>query len=92
MDEADAEEAKAKKAAEDAKKAGSEAYKKRNFDEAAQLFEKAWELWPKDITFLTNLGGMSFLFDYGVWHGVTTLEDRLLNARVFSSFGLADLL
>ncbi|KAF9042580.1 hypothetical protein BDZ89DRAFT_270490 [Hymenopellis radicata] len=88
MDEADAEEAKAKKEAEDAKKAGSEAYKKRNFDEAAKLFEKAWELWPKDITFLTNLGGMSFLFDYGVWTGVTTLEDRLLNARVlrFTSF------
>ncbi|KAF8900012.1 chaperone [Mucidula mucida] len=60
MDEADAEEAKAKKAAEDAKKAGSEAYKKRNFDEAAQLFEKAWELWPKDITFLTNLGAVYF--------------------------------
>jgi hypothetical protein len=41
----------------EAKKRGSEAYRKRQFEEAAQEFSKAWELWPKDITFLTNLGG-----------------------------------
>lgn len=51
------EDAKAKKEAETTKKAGSEAYKKRDFDEAARLFSKAWDVWPKDITFLTNLGG-----------------------------------
>jgi hypothetical protein len=57
MSEEDLEEAKLKKDAEDAKKAGTEAYKKRNFDEAAALFQKAWDTWPKDVTYLTNLGG-----------------------------------
>jgi stress-induced-phosphoprotein 1 len=50
-------EAKAKKEAENEKQKGSEAYKKRDFATASQAFEKAWELWPKDITFLTNLAG-----------------------------------
>jgi hypothetical protein len=45
------------KEAEAAKKAGNEAYKKRDFEDAAKFFEKAWDLWPKDITYLTNLGG-----------------------------------
>ena len=62
MTEGDQEEVVAKKEAEAAKKAGSEAYKKRDFEEAAKNFEKAWDSWPKDITFLTNLGGMSSLF------------------------------
>ena len=53
----DDEESKAKEAAEAAKKAGNEAYKKRDFEDAAKSFEKAWDLWPKDITYLTNLGG-----------------------------------
>lgn len=61
MAEADEEEAKAKKHAEGLKKAGNDAYKKRDFDEAARLFEQAWDIWPKDITFLTNLGGKSCL-------------------------------
>lgn len=67
MDDADDEEAQAKKAEAQAKKAaeaekklGAEAYKTREFEAAATHFSKAWELWPKDITFLTNLGGMSF--------------------------------
>lgn len=49
-----------KKEAEAAKKVGSEAYKKRDFAEAAKNFEKAWEIWPKDVTFLTNLGAVYF--------------------------------
>ena len=49
-----------KKDAEAAKKAGSEAYKRRDFAEAAKNFEKAWEIWPKDVTFLTNLGAVYF--------------------------------
>lgn len=53
----DDEDAKAKKEAEAEKKLGSDAYKVRDFGKAATHFEKAWELWPKDITFLTNLGG-----------------------------------
>jgi len=60
MVDEDDEEAKAKKDAEEAKKAGSAAYKARNFDEAAVYYQKAWDLWPKDITFLTNLGAVYF--------------------------------
>jgi hypothetical protein len=51
------EEAKAKKEAEREKQLGSEAYKKRDFETAARSFQRAWEIWPKDITFLTNLSG-----------------------------------
>jgi stress-induced-phosphoprotein 1 len=60
--EEDDEDVRAKKEAETAKKAGGEAYKKRNFEEAIKQFERAWELWPKDITFLTNLGGENNFF------------------------------
>lgn len=49
-----------KKEAEAVKKVGSEAYKKRDFAQAAKNFEKAWEIWPKDVTFLTNLGAVYF--------------------------------
>ncbi|CAK5262664.1 unnamed protein product, partial [Mycena citricolor] len=56
MEDADDEEAQAKKEAETAKKLGGEAYKKRDFEEAEKQFSKAWDLWPKDVTFLTNLG------------------------------------
>lgn len=52
------EEKKAKAAAEEQKKIGSGAYRKRDFTAAAEAFEKAWDLWPKDVTFLTNLSGM----------------------------------
>lgn len=51
------EEAKAKKGAEAEKQRGSEAYKRRDFEAAAASFQRAWEMWPKDITFLTNLSG-----------------------------------
>ena len=56
-EEIDAEDAAAKKVAEAEKKLGAEAYKKRDFATAITHFGKAWETWPKDITFLTNLGG-----------------------------------
>ena len=52
------EEKKDKAAAEEQKKIGNDAYRKRDFDAAGAAFEKAWELWPKDTTFLTNLSGM----------------------------------
>ena len=55
------EEKKAKAAAEEQKKIGSDAYRKRDFETAAAAFEKAWQLWPKDVTFLTNLSGMLVL-------------------------------
>lgn len=47
--------AKAEALAEKAK--GNDAYKNRKFDVAIAAFEKAWDLWPKDVTFLTNLSG-----------------------------------
>ncbi len=39
------------------KKIGSEAYRQRDFNTAEAAFSKAWELWPKDLTYLTNLSG-----------------------------------
>ncbi|KAF8665789.1 hypothetical protein AX16_000235 [Volvariella volvacea WC 439] len=60
MEDVDEDEAKAKREAEAAKKLGGEAYKQRNFAEAITQFEKAWQQWPKDVTFLTNLGAAHF--------------------------------
>ncbi|KAF8076017.1 activator of Hsp70 and Hsp90 chaperone [Lyophyllum atratum] len=40
--------------------AEEDAYKQRNFDEAAKQFQRAWDLWPKDVTFLTNLGAVYY--------------------------------
>ena len=51
------EDARAKKEAETEKQAGAAAYKNRDFEAAAASFSKAWEIYPKDITFLTNLSG-----------------------------------
>ncbi|KAI0921989.1 hypothetical protein AcW1_004179 [Taiwanofungus camphoratus] len=56
----DDEDVKARKEAEAEKKLGSDAYKARHFAAAATHFEKAWETWPKDITFLTNLAAVYF--------------------------------
>ena len=50
---------KAKEEAENEKKLGTEKYKKRQFDEAIEHYNKAWEL-HKDITYLTNLGAAKF--------------------------------
>jgi stress-induced-phosphoprotein 1 len=55
----DDEEAAAKKAAEEEKQQGNVAYKARKFEEAIEHYTKAWDTWPKDVTFLTNLSGMS---------------------------------
>ncbi|GLB33445.1 putative tetratricopeptide repeat containing protein [Lyophyllum shimeji] len=60
MAEEDEEEAKAKKEALAAKEKGAAAYKQKNFEEAAKEFQRAWDLWPKDVTFLTNLGAVYF--------------------------------
>lgn len=49
--------AKAKADATKEKQLGSDAYKQRDFVAAATHFSKAWDTWPKDITFLTNLAG-----------------------------------
>jgi len=58
--EDDDEEARAKKAAEAAKEAGGAAYKNRDFDEAIRQYDLAWNAWPKNLVYLTNLGGMGF--------------------------------
>ena len=50
-------EKQAKEAALAEKDKGNAAYKQRKFDIAIAAFEKAWDLWPKDVTFLTNLSG-----------------------------------
>jgi len=63
----DDEEAQAKKAAEAAKEVGGAAYKKKDFEEAIKNFELAWDTWPKNIAFLTNLGGWWFIISpYGL--------------------------
>ena len=51
------EDAEVKKEAEAEKKKGAEAYKARDLDNAIVHFQKAWDIYPKDITFLTNLAG-----------------------------------
>lgn len=66
--EDDDEEAQAKKAAEAAKEAGSQAYKNRDLDEAIKQYDLAWNTWPKNLTYLTNLGGndvFPFFFFFG---------------------------
>ncbi|KAI6165051.1 chaperone [Pisolithus thermaeus] len=60
MTEEDQEEAKAKAEALQLKAKGSAFYKERKLDEAAGCFSRAWELYPKDITFLTNLAAVYF--------------------------------
>lgn len=49
----------AKEEAEAEKKLGTECYKKRQFDDAIEHYNKAWEL-HKDITYLTNLGAAKY--------------------------------
>jgi len=53
----DDEDAEAKKKSEIAKEAGAAAYKKRDFDEAIKNFQLAWDTWPKNIAYLTNVAG-----------------------------------
>lgn len=55
------EDAAIKKEAEAEKKLGADAYKKRDFSTAITHFTKAWDTWPKDIAFLTNVAGEAVL-------------------------------
>jgi len=41
------------------KELGNAAYKKKDFDEALQHYDKALELDPENITFMTNKAGES---------------------------------
>lgn len=74
------EEAIAKKSALAEKAKGNDSYKKREFDAAIESFKKAWELWPKDITFLTNLAAAQF--EKGDYDGaIATCETAVEEAR-----------
>ncbi|KAF8319256.1 uncharacterized protein EI90DRAFT_2683837 [Cantharellus anzutake] len=56
----DDEEAKDKAEALKEKQLGNSAYKRRDFENAEKHFLAAWDKWPKDITFLTNLAAAHF--------------------------------
>ncbi|BEI80048.1 hypothetical protein CcaverHIS002_0105770 [Cutaneotrichosporon cavernicola] len=58
--EVDDDDAKAKKEADAIKLQGNAAYKARKFDEAIALYTKAWETYPKDVTYLLNLSAVYF--------------------------------
>jgi len=89
---------KAKEEADREKALGTEFYKKRQFDEAIEHYNKAWEL-HKDITYLTNLGAAHFeKGDYeaciedckkAVEHGREVLADFKLIAKAFGRIGSA---
>ncbi|RDB20543.1 Heat shock protein sti1 [Hypsizygus marmoreus] len=99
MTDEDVDEANAKEEAEAAKKAGSEAYKQRNFDEAALQFQKAWDIWPKDVTYLTNLSAVYFeqgdydkaieTCDKAVEEGRSIRADYKLIAKAYGRAGSA---
>lgn len=91
-----AKEAKAK--ADEEKKKGTEFYKKRQFDQAIEHYNKAWEL-HKDITYLTNFGAAKFeKADYpgcieacnqAVEYGREILADFKMIAKAFARIGSA---
>lgn len=97
----DEEAAAAKKAKEEAdqeKQLGTQAYKKRSFDEAIQHYTKAWEI-HKDITYITNRSAANFeKGDYqaciddckqAVEHGREVLADFKIIAKAFGRMGSA---
>ncbi|KAG2119138.1 chaperone [Suillus discolor] len=99
MTDGDAEEAKAKADALAAKAQGTEHYKVQRFSEAAEYFKKAWDLWPKDITFLGNLGA-AYLEAKEYDQCITTCElaveegrglraDYKIIAKIFGRIGTA---
>lgn len=91
-----AKEAKAK--ADELKKKGTEFYKKRQFDDAIENYNKAWET-HKDIAYKTNLGAAKFeKGDYegciqacqeAVDYGREILADFKIIAKAFARIGTA---
>ena len=89
---------KAKEEADKEKALGTQAYKKRQFDEAIEHYSKAWEI-HKDITYLTNLSAAHFeKGDYeaciedckkAIEHGREVLADFKLIAKAFGRMGSA---
>lgn len=101
-EEAAAEEAddKKAKAAGDAEKAkGNERYLKRDFEPAIEHYQKAWELNPKDITYLNNLAACYFeqgnyqecikTCEKAVEEGRNMRADYKLVAKAFGRIGSA---
>lgn len=99
MTDEDIEEAKAKADALAAKAQGAEHYKAQRFSEAAEYFKRAWDLWPKDITFLGNLGA-AYLEAKEYDQCITTCElaveegrglraDYKIIAKIFGRIGTA---
>jgi stress-induced-phosphoprotein 1 len=88
----------AKEKAEKEKALGTEQYKKRNFDEAIEHYQAAWDL-NKDITYLNNLGAAYFeKGDYqaaieactkAVEEGRTTYADFKVIAKSYARIGTA---
>lgn len=85
MSEEAQEEAKQKVEADAEKKLGAEAYKARNFEKAATHFSKAWDLYPKDITYLTNLGGKCHEFLSELIKPSHVTSQRFISSRVSST-------
>ncbi|KAJ4363954.1 Hsp90 cochaperone [Neocucurbitaria cava] len=91
-----AKEAKAK--ADELKKKGTEFYKKRQFDDAIENYNQAWET-HKDIAYKTNLGAAKFeKGDYegciqacqeAVEYGREILADFKIIAKAFARIGTA---
>lgn len=91
---------KADKAGGDAEKAkGNERYMKRDFDAAIKHYSKAWELNPKDITYLNNLAACYFeqgdfaacikACEKAVEEGRSLRADYKLVAKAFGRIGSA---
>lgn len=97
-DEEAIEKKKKKEEADKEKALGTEAYKKRQFDEAISHYTKAWET-HQDITYLTNLGAANFeKGDYdaciqackkAVDHGREVFADWKIIAKAFGRIGSA---
>ena len=64
----DTDERRAEKEAEVAKEAGNVAYKNRNFEEATKQFQLAWDTWPQNVAYLTNLGGEYIIYLFISFH------------------------
>ncbi|OQD72659.1 hypothetical protein PENDEC_c020G01358 [Penicillium decumbens] len=70
---------KAQEAGDAEKKIGNDFYKKKQFDQAIEHYEKAWEL-NKDVTYLNNVGAAKF--EKGDYNGaIETCQKAVEEAR-----------
>ncbi|KAE9395659.1 hypothetical protein BT96DRAFT_1021850 [Gymnopus androsaceus JB14] len=99
MEDIDDHEAQAKKKAEALNQAGSDAYRRKEFEQAAKNYQQAWDTWPKGITFLTNLGAVYFeqgkydeaieTYEKAVEEGQSLRADFKLVAKAYGRVGSA---